>query len=122
MADNWGKQHEEVTGIGYGEVSVGSPDDPYPAMVTIEIEQGTILADDARSYALMLLAAAEVADQRNDQRNDLQRCPICRELVPDLSGVHDGWCEGHGPDGRALPLDPTARSGSGHYTPGLRGS
>lgn len=62
----WDKHHDEITGIGSGEVQVDEAADPYPAMVYVEIPAGSILADDARSYALILLAAAEVADQRND--------------------------------------------------------
>lgn len=58
----WDRVVEDATGLHHIEVSVNPPEAPYPAMVAIEAEGGTVLADDARRYALALLAAAEVAD------------------------------------------------------------
>lgn len=67
MSTIWSAQHDEVTGLyDGGEFDVNAPEDPYPAMVRIEIDAGTYLADDARAYALKLLAAAEVADAANE--------------------------------------------------------
>lgn len=64
---SWSKFHEEITGIGSGEVQVNDAEDPYPSMIYVEIDAGTILSDDARDYALMLLAAADEADGRNER-------------------------------------------------------
>lgn len=61
----WGVVVEDICGLHHIEVSVGNGEPPYPAMVSIEAEGGgSVVADDARRYALALLAAAEVADQR----------------------------------------------------------
>lgn len=56
---------EDATGMNHIELSVDRSEGNWPAMVQVEWEGGTILADDARRYALALLAAAEVADQAN---------------------------------------------------------
>jgi hypothetical protein len=48
-----------------GEVSVGSPDGWWPAMVAIEIQSGTYLADDIRLLAEALARAADLAHERN---------------------------------------------------------
>lgn len=58
---------EDVAGFHCIEVGVDPREGPYPAMVRIEAEGGTVLPEDARNYALGLLAAAEVADAENDQ-------------------------------------------------------
>lgn len=62
----WGKVVEEIVGVGYLEVSVTPAADSYPAMVVCEVEPSTMLADDARNYALALLAAAEEADAQTE--------------------------------------------------------
>lgn len=62
----WGRVVEDSSRLHFIEVSVDQPEFPYPAMVQVEWEGGTILAHDARAYALALLAAAEIADQRNE--------------------------------------------------------
>lgn len=59
---------EDATGHHHIEVQVDARTGDWPAMVSIEAEGGTVLADDARAYALALLAAAEVADQANRER------------------------------------------------------
>ena len=43
-----------------GEVSVGNPDGWWPAMVAIEIQSGTYLADDIRLLAEALARAADL--------------------------------------------------------------
>ncbi|HYJ22989.1 MAG TPA: hypothetical protein VEW07_13315 [Solirubrobacterales bacterium] len=62
----WSRVIEDVLGFHHIELGVDPPGDPYPAMVQIEAEGGTVLAEDARAYALGLLAAAEEADAQND--------------------------------------------------------
>lgn len=72
----WDRVVEDATGLHHIEVSVDPPENPYPevcpypAMVAIEAEGGTVLAYDARRYALALLAAAEVADAQTDAMVD----------------------------------------------------
>lgn len=63
----WHRFHDECKGQGWIELSVDEPEGPYPALVHLEVEPGSLLPYDAREYALALLAAAEVADQRNDR-------------------------------------------------------
>jgi hypothetical protein len=67
VATIWNRVRENLTGLGWVDVSVSAPEDPYPAMVTVEVETTSMLSDDAREYALLLLAAAEVADQATDE-------------------------------------------------------
>lgn len=62
----WDRVVEDCTGLHFIEVSVNPASDPYPAMVQIEAEGGSVLAHDARRYALALLAAAEEADAQCD--------------------------------------------------------
>jgi len=63
----WGRDHEDITGLHYGEVDICRAEPPYPSFVHMEIEPGSVLADDARAYALLLLAAAEAADAETDR-------------------------------------------------------
>jgi hypothetical protein len=62
MKPPWHSYKDACTGTHCAEVWVSAPEGPYPPMVHLEIEAGPVLAPDAREYALMLLAAAEVAD------------------------------------------------------------
>lgn len=62
----WEGFYEGTTGFHHVEVSVDAPEDPYPSFVSVEWESGSMLPDEARAYALLLLAAAEVADQATD--------------------------------------------------------
>lgn len=78
----WSREHDSVTGIGYAEASVSAPEDPYPAMVYLEVESASVLPDDAREYALLLLAAAEVADQATDQM-------VAEVMAPSTSNRED---------------------------------
>lgn len=66
MADRWDRVVEDITGLHHIELSVRPAEAPYPAVVQIEAEGGTILSCDARTYALALLAAAEEADAQTD--------------------------------------------------------
>jgi hypothetical protein len=62
----WERVCEDVIGLHFIEVGVNPGEFPYPATVQIEAEGGTVLAEDAKRYALTLLAAAEEADAQND--------------------------------------------------------
>lgn len=63
---SWGRVIEDITGLHFIELSVDQAEPPYPAFVSIEAEGGSVVADDARRYALALLLAADVADERTD--------------------------------------------------------
>jgi hypothetical protein len=64
--ETWSVVVVDCTTHHHVELAVDHRDGYWPAMVQIEAEGGTVTADDARRYALALLAAAEVADQRNE--------------------------------------------------------
>jgi gluconate kinase len=57
---------EDATTCFTAEVAAREGDDLYPAMVTIDVESGSLLPDDARAFGLMLVAAAESAEQWNE--------------------------------------------------------
>lgn len=46
---------------------ITSADPPWPAMVNIEAEPCTVLAEDARALAGVLIAAADAADAENEK-------------------------------------------------------
>jgi hypothetical protein len=64
--ETWSVVVEDCTTHHHIELSVDHRDGYWPAMVMLEAEGGTVMPGDARRYALALLAAAEVADQRNE--------------------------------------------------------
>lgn len=101
------RDHLDVTRFLYGCVGVTEAEKPqpevlpWPVMVNLEIDAGTILADDARAFGLLLLAAAEIADQANDE--------IASELQA-LAG--DGAVGGVNPKGDLPCGAPDVESGA----------
>lgn len=55
----------DATGLFTGYVGTTQRDGSYPAMVSVEADDGTLLPDDARAYAWMILRAAYEADRLN---------------------------------------------------------
>lgn len=89
----WWRVVEDIRGRHHLEVSViNQSDDSHPAMVEIEAKGSAVLPDDARRYALVLLAAAEVADARTEAM--IQRAMAARGSAVDrskvLAEVHPG--------------------------------
>ncbi len=61
--DFWG--FADATGMSTGYAQVGDADPPWPAMVELGVDDGTLLSDDARAFGLALIAAADRADEKN---------------------------------------------------------
>jgi hypothetical protein len=57
---------EDATGCFIAEIATLEGEYPYPALVTIDVESGTLLAFDARALGRMLIAAADSADAWNN--------------------------------------------------------
>jgi hypothetical protein len=56
---------KDATGLFEASIDTRGPDGHYPAMVGIDSDSGSLLPDDARTYALAILRAAEDADRLN---------------------------------------------------------
>jgi hypothetical protein len=53
---------EDATGCFTAEIAAREGDDPYPAMVQLDVESGSLLPYDARTLGRMLIEAADSAD------------------------------------------------------------